>query len=460
MKAACVILAAGLGKRMHSSVPKVLHRICGIPMLESVILSARKIRPEKIIIVAGSHIGLIKETISSGGLSYALQKEARGTGHAVQCARPHLKDFKGEIIVLNGDTPLVGPTALGMLLKLHRKDRNLISVLSFSAEDPANYGRILRSDSGQVISIIEDKDADEKQRLIKEVNSGVYVFSHRALSLLDGLTANRITGEYYLTDIVGAASRKGFKVSAYRIGSEMEFMGVNTREELARAADIMKKNIIKKWSDKGVTFIDSRSVFVHPEVSIGRDTVIYPNVCLEGPTAIGKGSTIYPNVRIHNSRIGSGTVIKDSTVIEDSVIKNKAAVGPFAHIRPGSEVGEEARIGNFVELKKTTVGRGSKASHLTYLGDAKIGKEVNIGAGTITCNYDGRKKHVTVIGDNVFVGSDSQLIAPVKIGKGAYIGAGSTITSDVPAEALALSRTRQKNLEGWAKRKLKHKGQK
>jgi bifunctional UDP-N-acetylglucosamine pyrophosphorylase/glucosamine-1-phosphate N-acetyltransferase len=302
------------------------------------------------------------------------------------------------------------------------------------------------------VSIIEDKDADKAQKLIREVNSGVYVLSHRALSLLEGIHKNSLTGEYYLTDIVYAASRKGLAVSAYRIGTEDEFMGVNTREELYRAAGIMKKNITANWISKGITFIDANSVFIHPEVSIGKETVIYPNVYIEGQTTIGKGSTIYPNVRIHDSRIGDAVTIKDSTVIEDSIIKDRASVGPFAHIRPGSRVGREARIGNFVELKKAVVGNGSKASHLSYLGDARIGKDVNIGAGTITCNYDGRKKNVTLIEDRVFVGSDSQLIAPVTIGKGAYIGAGSTITSDVPPDALAISRVRQKNVEGWARK--------
>lgn len=451
MKTACVVLAAGLGKRMNSSLPKVLHLICGIPMLRSVLLSVKRLRPERIIVVAGSHIGMIRETIGADGLSYVLQKEAKGTGHAVLCARPELKSFKGDVVILNGDTPLVSHSTLAKLLKRHGKDRNVISVLSFNAENPANYGRILRDGSGHVVSIIEDKDAGETEKLIREVNSGVYVFSHPALSLLDEIRENRLTGEFYLTDIVYAASRRGLKVSAYLMGTEDEFMGVNTREELYRAAGIMKKNLLSHWTGRGVTFVDANSVFIHPEVTIGKETVIYPNVYLEGQTTVGRGSTIYPNVRIRNSSIGKAATIKDSTVIEDSIIKDRASVGPFAHVRPGSQVGSEARIGNFVELKKAVVGKGSKASHLSYLGDAKIGKDVNIGAGTITCNYDGQHKHVTLIGDRVFVGSDSQFVAPVKIGRGAYIGAGSTITSDVPPGALALSRTRQKNVEGWAK---------
>ena len=453
MKTACVVLAAGLGKRMKSSLPKVLHRICGTPLLQSVLCSVKELRPERIIVVAGSHIGAIRETIGAEGISYVVQKEAKGTGHAVLCARSGLEGFKGEVLILNGDTPLIGHATLRKFLKLHGRDRNAVSVLSFEAEDPANYGRIVRDGSGHVVSIVEDKDADTTQKSIREVNSGVYVLSHAALSLLDGIRKNSLSGEYYLTDIIRTASLKGLRVSAYRIGTEDEFMGVNTREELHRAAGIMKRNIAMHWAGKGVTFLDADSVFIHPEVLIGKETVIYPHVSLEGSTKIGRGATIYPHVRIRHSRIGNGATIKDSTVIEDSIIKDRASVGPFAHIRPGSEVGRRARIGNFVELKNAVVGQDSKASHLSYLGDTRIGKGVNIGAGTITCNYDGKKKHVTIIEDRVFVGSDSQLIAPVRIGKGAYIGAGSTITSDVPPDALALSRARQENLEGWAKRR-------
>jgi bifunctional UDP-N-acetylglucosamine pyrophosphorylase/glucosamine-1-phosphate N-acetyltransferase len=453
VKTACVVLAAGLGKRMKSSRPKVLHRICGTPMLQSVLSSVRKLRPERIIVVAGGHIGAIKEAIGVEGISYVIQKEAKGTGHAVLCARSGLQDFKGDILILNGDTPLIRHSTLRKFLTLHRKDKNLISVLSFDAEDPAHYGRIVRDTSGHVVSIVEDKDADTAQKSIREVNSGVYMLGRAALSLLDGIRKNSQSGEYYLTDIIHAASLKGLSVSAYRIGTEDEFMGVNTRGELQRAAGIMKKNIAAHWTAKGVTFMDADSVFIHPEVSIGKETVIYPYVALEGSTRIGRGAVIYPHVRILNSRIGNEATVKDSSVIEDSIIKDRASVGPFAHIRPGSEVGKGARIGNFVELKKAIVGRDSKASHLSYLGDTRIGKGVNIGAGTITCNYDGRHKHVTVIEDRVFIGSDSQLIAPVRIGKGAYVGAGSTITTDVPPGSLAISRARQQNVEGWAKKR-------
>lgn len=453
MKTACIILAAGLGKRMGSPLPKVLHRICGTTMLESVLSSVRKLRPDRTIIVAGRHIEPIKETLGNVGLSYVLQKEAKGTGHAVLCARSALKAFKGTVVVLNGDTPLLDYETIKKFLRMHRRDGNSLSVLSFTAKDPTDYGRILRDGSGEVSAIIEEKDANPSQKGIREINSGVYAINNEALPLLDAIRMNRAKGEYYLTDIVSEAAKRGVKTSAYCIGTEEEFMGVNTREELGRASLLMRKRIVKKWSERGVIFLDADSAFVHAGVSIGRNATIYPNVYLEGHTKVGREATIFPNVRIVDAEIGAAAVIKDSTVIEDSKVKNGASVGPFAHLRPGSEVGAGARVGNFVELKKAVMGKGSKASHLSYLGDARIGKGVNIGAGTITCNYDGTKKHRTVLGDAVFVGSDTQFIAPVKVGRGAYIGAGSTITADVPAGALAVSRTKQKNIRGWADRR-------
>lgn len=454
MMTACVILAAGLGKRMNSNLPKVLHKVCGIPMLQSVIDTARKLKNEKIVVVTGEDDDLIKKTLASPYISYALQKEPKGTGHALMCAKQDLKGIQGILIVLNGDAPLVRADTIKKFLKLHLKSKSAVSVLSFQAENPDDYGRIVRDASGQVLSIVEQKDADALQKKIHEVNSGVYAINHDLLHLLDNIKINRKKGEYYLTDIVAAALENGSKTSAFCIGAEDEFMGVNTREELYRASMLMKKKLIEKWVGKGVTFLDMDSVFIHAGVTIGKDTTVYPNVYLEGRTKIGSGTTIYPNVRILDSEIGNNVVIKDSTVIEGSKIKNRASVGPFARIRPGSEIGIDARIGNFVELKKAVIGKASKASHLSYLGDTRIGEGVNIGAGTITCNYDGEKKHRTIIEDGVFVGSDSQLVAPVAIGRGAYIGAGSTITKNVPPFALAVSRVEQRTINGWVKKAM------
>lgn len=455
-----VILAAGLGKRMNSSIPKVLHRLCGETMLGHVLTCLFQLKPKKIIVVVGKNTKGIKESISKRGwrgiITFVEQKEAKGTANALLSATPALKKFKGAILILNGDTPLITPKTLRKFLAIHDKKKDAISVLSFITNKPGSYGRIVRDGAGNIISIVEDRDATGKQKNIREVNSGVYAIEPEALHLLKEIRLNKSKGEYYLTDIVSIARDKGINIGAYCIGSEDEFIGVNTVEELERARQLMKDRIIKRWIERGVSFIDSSSVFISPDVKIGKGTEIYPNIHLEGNTKIGTECIIYPNVRIVDSIIENGAIIKDSTLIEGSIVRNKATVGPFARIRPGSEIGAGAKIGNFVEVKKSIVGSGTKASHLTYLGDAKIGKDVNIGAGTITCNYDGYKKHVTVIEDNVFIGSDSQLIAPVKIGKSAYIGAGSTITKDVPSKALALTRAEQRNIEGWTiKRRLK-----
>ncbi len=457
-------MAAGLGKRMNSSLPKVLHKLSGTTMLQHVLTTIYELNPQKIVVVVGKHFKEIKESIRVGidpdqdvsVIYFAQQKEAKGTGDALLKALPSLRGFKGTVIVVNGDTPLIGRKTLKKLLALHEKKGDVISILSFMSREPGSYGRIIRDESDDVVSIIEDRDATVPQKRIKEVNSGVYAIESNAISLLKEIRLNESKGEYYLTDIISIARDKGIKTGAYCIGSEDEFIGINTQGELEEARHLMKDRITKRWKDRGVSFVDAASVFISSNVKIGKDTIVYPNVHLEGNTKVGRWCTIYPNVRIQNSVVGDGAIIKDSTLIEDSVVKNRASVGPFAHIRPGSEIGTGAKIGNFVEVKKSVVGSGTKALHLTYLGDAKIGKDVNIGAGTITCNYDGHKKHITVIEDNVFVGSDSQLIAPVKIGKGVYIGAGSTVTMDVPSNALALSRVKQRNIEGWAlKRKLK-----
>jgi bifunctional UDP-N-acetylglucosamine pyrophosphorylase/glucosamine-1-phosphate N-acetyltransferase len=459
MKIAGVVLAAGIGKRMNSYLPKVLHTLHGATMLQYVLKTLNEIKPQKIIVVVGKHVNEIKKSIESvKTISFMKQKEPKGTGDALLKAVPFLKGFKGTFIVVNGDTPLITSKTLINFLALHREKRNVISLLSFMSQHPGSYGRVIRDERGDVISIIEDRDATLSQKKVREVNSGVYVMEPGALPLLREIKLNVSKGEYYLTDIIHIARDKGVRVGAYCIGSENEFMGINTQEELEKSRQLMKDRIIRRWVKTGVNFSDTTSVFISSDVEIGKGTTIYPNIHLEGDTKIGKGCTIYPNVRIRNSILGDGVVIKDSTLIEDSVVKNNASVGPFAHLRPGSEIGSGAKIGNFVEVKKSLVGSRTKAAHLTYIGDAKIGKAVNIGAGTITCNYDGYKKQVTTIEDNVFVGSDSQFIAPVKIGRGAYVAAGSTITRDVPPNALALSRMQQMNIKNWVvKRKLKYK---
>lgn len=455
-----VVLAGGLGKRMNSSLPKVLHTILGKPMIQYVLDAFYGLKPVKVIVVAGRNINEIKNSVKKEERTiFVKQEEAKGTADALMNALPALKGFRGTVIVVNGDTPLIIKSTLKKLLSLHKKKGNIISLLSFVANEPGSYGRVIRNNKKELLSIVEDRVATESQKKIREVNSGIYAIEYEALDILKEITFNESKGEYYLTDIIEIARNKGFKIDAFCFTSEEELIGVNTLQELEKVRQIMKERIIKKWIDKGVNFMDKSSVFISPDASIGKDTFVYPNVYIEGNTKIGKGCYIYPNVRIYNSIVKDGVHIKDSTLVEESLIKNNASIGPFARIRPGSVIGKRTRIGNFVEVKKSLIGSGTKAGHLTYLGDSKIGNNVNIGAGTITCNYDGYNKHTTYIEDNVFIGSDSQLIAPVRIHKGAYVGAGSTITKNVPSMALALSRIKQTNIENWVtKRQLKVKG--
>ncbi|MGO9104541.1 MAG: bifunctional UDP-N-acetylglucosamine diphosphorylase/glucosamine-1-phosphate N-acetyltransferase GlmU [Dissulfurispiraceae bacterium] len=449
MDLAAVVLSAGLGTRMKSAVPKVIHPLLGKPMVQYVVEALSALKPGKTVVVTGMRGDMVRDALRNYPVSFAVQKEPKGTADALKSAVQKLRGFKGTLLVVSGDTPLIKPATLKAFLKLHRKNRENLSLISFIAGGAHSYGRIVRK-GDKLSAIVEDSDADEEQKKIREVNSGIYAIEAPLLKLLNKIPVNGSKGEYYLTDIVGMAVGTGFRAGAFLLGNENELTGINTRGDLYRAVQYLRDEIAAGFMEQGVTFMDKASVFVHPESVIGNDTVIYPNVHIEGRTAIGNGCIVYPNSRIINSTIGNNVIIKDSTVIESSVIHEGASVGPFAHIRPGSVIGKHARIGNFVEVKKSVIGSGTKASHLSYLGDAEIGERVNIGAGTITCNYDGRIKYKTLIEDNAFIGSDTQFVAPVRIGKGAYVGAGSTITKDVPPFALATSRTAQENIEKWA----------
>lgn len=455
MRIASVILAAGLGTRMKSSTPKILHNIFEKPLIQYVVESLMKLKSNNIVVVIGSNGEPIRNALSAYPVTFAIQKETKGTGDALRAGIQRLKDVTKDkdasILVVNGDTPLVSPSTLTSLLRLHRSLKEDMSLISFIARAEHSYGRIIR-EGAKVKAIVENKDADHEQKKINEVNSGIYAIKSRVLSLLKNIKISS-SGEYYLTDLVSLAIKKGFKVGAHAIGTESELTGVNTREDLYRATHYLKDMVLSRCLDNGVSVIDKTSVFISPDAKIGLDTLIYPNVYIEGKTVIGTGCTIYPNTRIVSSIIGDNVIIKDSTIIESSIVKDKAVIGPFAHIRPDSKIGFLSKIGNFVEIKKSVIGDNSKASHLAYLGDAEIGSNVNIGAGTITCNYDGKKKNKTIIEDDVFIGSDTQLIAPLKVGKGAYIGAGSTITRDVPSLSLAISRTKQRNIANWAAKK-------
>ncbi len=449
MNLAAVVLSAGLGTRMKSVVPKVVHPLLGKPMVQYVVEALSALKPGKTVIVTGMQSDRIRDALRNYSVSFAVQKEPKGTGDALKAAVQKLRGFTGTVLVVSGDTPLIKPATLKAFLKLHRKNREDLSLLSFIAAGAHSYGRIIRN-GDKLSAIVEDNDADEEQKKIREVNSGIYAIEAPLLKLLNKIAVNSAKGEYYLTDIVGMAVGTGYRAGAFLLGDENELTGINTRGDLHKAVQYLRDEIAAGFMEQGVTIMDKASVFLHPGSVIGNDTVIYPNVHIEGRTVIGNGCTLYPNSRIIDSTIGNNVIIKDSTVIESSVINEGASVGPFAHLRPGSVIGKHARIGNFVEVKKSVIGSGTKASHLSYLGDAEIGERVNIGAGTITCNYDGRLKHKTLIEDGAFIGSDTQFVAPVRIGEGAYVGAGSTITRDVPPFALATSRTAQRNTEKWA----------
>jgi len=452
MKLSVVILAAGLGKRMKSSLPKVLHEALGRPMLQHTIDAVKKLKPEKTVVVIGNGPQAVKDRVKEDGLTFVLQKNLLGTGNARLAAKKELK--KSTVLVLNGDCPLITTRTLKKLLANQKRGINVLSFLSFVDESMSGYGRVFRDENGRVAGIVEDKHAspDEKRRFT-ELNGGVYVMETEILNHLGRIKKNRSSGEYYLTDIVDIVAKSGRKLNAYDCPQE-EIRGVNSRKELHEITEILKRRVVLQWMEKGVTFMDPATSNVHVTVTIGRDTVIYPNICLEGKTRIGRDCTIYPGSRICDSILGDGVIIKDNTLIEESRIRKGTSVGPFAHLRPGSNIGSNAKIGNFVEVKKSNIGDGTKASHLSYIGDADIGSNVNIGAGTITCNYDGKKKFKTKIESGVFIGSDSQLIAPVTIGKDAYVAAGATITRNVPAGGLAISRARQKNIENWGARQV------
>jgi len=452
-----VVLAAGLGTRMRSETAKVMHPILGRPMLTYPLAALRQLKPSKISVVIG-HQGDLVEAAFNGqpDLVFGRQIAMEGTADAFKTGLTALRnlDLDGAILVLNGDMPLVRKETLQTLFAAHGRgtSKNSLTVGTFITDVPGSYGRILRNKQDRITGIVENKDASAEQRLIREVNGGIYLIEPEVLSLIDKIRPKNAAGEYYLTDIVALAAKAGFKVGGCMVGQE-DLMGVNSRRELAEAADVLRLRIISGLMDSGVSVMHPESTFIHPDVKIGRDTIIYPNVIIEGSCRIGDGCTLYPGVRLVNAAIGKGVVIKDSSLIEESRVGDGCFVGPFAHLRPGSLLKKDVKVGNFVELKKTVLESGSKAMHLSYLGDASIGKNVNIGAGTITCNYDGINKNKTTIGEGAFIGSDTQLIAPVRIGKGAYVGAGSTVTSDVPSEALAVSRSKQQNIKGWAKKR-------
>lgn len=457
-----LVLAAGQGTRLKSKTIKLLHPVAGIPMVEHVVLAARALGPGRLAVVVGFQAELVRRALGPLVDAFAEQTDQRGTGHAVVQAAAALRGRERlPLLIVNGDLPTLRPATLRALVALHRRRKAALSLITAEVAHPAGYGRIVRDEVGRVLRIVEHKDATAAERTIREINCGIYCAdAAKLLKLLRGLRPDNAQGEYYLTDAVHELIARGETVVAHLHDDAEEVLGVNTRAELARAGATLYARKAAALMDSGVTLLDPGRVWVDPRARIGRDSVLYPDVIVEGPCEIGEDCVVRSGCRLDTVRLGRRVEIRDHSVLSDSVVGDGASVGPFAHLRPGSVLEPDVRVGNFVEVKKSRLGRGTKASHLTYLGDADIGDGCNIGAGTITCNYDGTNKNVTTLEDGVFVGSDTQLVAPVRVGKGSYVGAGTTVTMDVPAGSLALSRVRQVNVEGWAARHRSANGEK
>ena len=448
-QAAAIVLAAGKGTRMKSDLPKVLHRVCGLPMVEHVVRALRGAGVQRIVVVIG-HGGEAVQSALGGTVEYAWQREQLGTGHAVRSAVEALAGFEGPVVVASGDTPLVDKAAVEALLSAH--PGHAVTLATAKVDDPTGYGRIVRNERSRPVRIVEQRDATPDQRRIDEVNAGLYVFDGATLfRLLPRLRNHNAQREYYLTDLVAMAAEDGLSTEAFQFVDPSILAGVNDRWQLAEAETALRRTILKRHALNGVTLRDPATTYVEADVQIGPDATLEPGCHLIGLTTVGAGARIGPNTVLRDAQIGENAKVQLS-VVDDSAVGAGAKVGPFAHLRGASKVGNDARIGNFVELKNADLAERVAAAHLTYLGDATVGARTNVGAGTITCNYDGFAKHRTTIGSDVFVGSQSTIVAPITIGDGAMLAAGSTITEGVPAGAGAFGRARQETKEGWVAR--------
>lgn len=452
---ATVVLAAGKGTRMKSGLIKVLHPVAGVPMIAWPVAAAREAGSGTIVLVIGHQATAVQGAFrGAADIRCAMQEEQLGTGHAVGSALEALSGFHGTVLILCGDTPLLRSETLKNMLTFHQVNQAAVTVLTALMDEPYGYGRVVRDASGRVTRIVEQKDADPEEQEIREINSGIYCMDSDFLfANINGIGNDNAQGEYYLTDLLAIAVRKGLTCLALQAADADEIMGINDRVQLAEAARILRRRINRDHMLNGVTIIDPDNTYIDHGVTIGADTIIHPGCQVSGGTIIGSGCEIEQAVSIYGCRIGDDCHIKAASVLEDSELHQNVAVGPMAHLRPGTVLGNHVKIGNFVETKKIVMGEGSKASHLTYLGDAEIGRDVNIGCGTITCNYDGVNKHRTIIGDDVFIGSDVQLVAPVSVGRNSLVAAGTTVTIDVPPDSLAISRVPQVNKEGWRLKK-------
>ncbi|MFF2501659.1 bifunctional UDP-N-acetylglucosamine diphosphorylase/glucosamine-1-phosphate N-acetyltransferase GlmU [Peribacillus sp. NPDC058075] len=445
-----IILAAGQGTRMKSKLYKVLHPVCGKPMVQHVIDQVNQLQIEDIVTVIGHGAEKVQEQLGDS-CKYALQEQQLGTAHAVMQAESVLSAKSGTTLVICGDTPLIKAETMKELIALHEQSQAKATILTAYADNPAGYGRVLRGEGGLVEKIVEHKDASDEERYVKEINTGTYCFDNQALfNALKKVSNENVQGEYYLPDVIEILKQEGEVVTAFQSSDFEETLGVNDRVALSQAEQILRKRINETHMRNGVTIIDPLTTFIEADVQIGQDTVINPGSFIKGKSIIGQDCLIGPNTEISNCEIGDGTEVLQS-VVHESSIGSFVKIGPFAHVRPQSDIKDSVKIGNFVEIKKTVFGKGSKASHLSYIGDAEVGENVNIGCGSITVNYDGKNKYLTKIEDNVFIGCNSNLVAPVTVGEGAYVAAGSTITQDVPQDALSVARARQVNKEDYVK---------
>ncbi|SHG43025.1 UDP-N-acetylglucosamine pyrophosphorylase /glucosamine-1-phosphate N-acetyltransferase [Thermosyntropha lipolytica DSM 11003] len=454
MSFSAVVLAAGKGVRMKSDLPKVVHKVAGKPMIVHVVENLKQAGIEDITVVVGHKRELVKEVLSPFKVKFALQEEQLGTGHALLQAKDQV-DLESTLLVLAGDTPLLTAATLKRLISFHGESGAVATVLSAELANPYGYGRIIRDSDDNLLKIVEEKDASLEEKKITEINAGIYCFKAREVfDVLLHLDTDNAQGEYYLTDVFSLFNREGKTVKVLKIEDSEEIQGINDKLQLIEAEKVMRRRKNRALLQEGVIIIDPDTTFIDSEVKIGKDTVVMPFSFIEGKTVIGERCEIGPYTRITSSLIGNDVIIESSR-IKEAEIGDRCVIGPFAYLRPGTVLKEDVKIGDFVEVKKSIIGRGSKIPHLSYVGDALLGCEVNIGAGTITCNYDGVNKHQTVIEDKAFIGSNTNLVAPVKIGKEAVTGAGSTITRDVPDFALAVERAEQKQIRDWARRKKK-----
>lgn len=451
MQTRAIIVAAGVGKRMNSKKPKVLHEVCGIPMITRVINNVKAAGISDIHVVSSSGHDAVTEILPDD-VKVAVQKEQRGTAHAVSSAAPELSGFEGSTLIIFGDTPLISPETISNLIADHNETGLKATVLSAYAHNPKNYGRVIRKENGTVKEILEETEITEEQQIIKEVSAGAAVFNNRELfKVLDKISNDNPDEEYYLSDAIGLLSSKGARVGVFVTADNDEIINVDNRIMLARASELLRKRINEKHLEQGVTIIDPANTYIDESVRIGMDTIIYPNTVIKGDTVIGENVIISANCEISDSMIGDNTEIKHS-VVTDAEVGSGTTVGPYAQLRPGAKLGSAVKIGNFVEVKKSELKDGAKVSHLSYIGDAEIGERANIGCGAITVNYDGVNKFKTTVGADAFIGCNTNLVAPVTVGDRSITAAGSTITDDVPADSLAIARNKQTTKEGYYKK--------